>query len=542
MTQPIIFTAHRSPLTAHRSPLTLDLLFLLEISFSQIQIDPNLQPTLDKPGFNLIFNDDFGSFQPTVWNRSVPGDDLWPYSEPDMCAKAEETPLNVSNVLSPTGGILKIRVREGEDQNACDYSGGEIKSFSTDSNDAVKHWKVLPNTYLEARIKVPECEGVGGAFWLWGGVSAPKRFMEVDMIEVYGNRRSEFQANLHWGQGHLPNQPRWDSPISVGVEDLNGDDVRLSDQFLMFGVYHDNTKVELTLNGVGYRTYQMAGHGGGYNYYLRPSPFSVRLGSGSSSVGPGTPADCDWLPAYFEIDYVRLWQKAGTQAIKLTDNKISLCSDLPWGDGTNVSVPLYPGAQYTWGSTPYFNFGPSGFGSDCNCVGWWTTVVPGTPAGVYPVNLTVTFTGGYQEQVTLLIQVTSGTPPAPTNILVFNDNVQVYNFGVQIAPGTTGYEYSIDGGQTWERVPNPAVGQYNIWPKEFIEMSEQYHVYVCVRAYTNCGVSSPYCAYRTVPTSGCPYCRLTMLSPHAIFVEESSPGLYRLKVNKSGSGLNLLKL
>ncbi|MFM8488988.1 MAG: hypothetical protein ACKOCH_21865, partial [Bacteroidota bacterium] len=91
-----------------------------------ITIDPTLPPTEScnfKIGYRLIFQDEFDSFNPDSWDISSPGDDQANYGQPKFCEEPYKTVVNASNSFVDNGE-LHLRVREGEDMNACDFSGG----------------------------------------------------------------------------------------------------------------------------------------------------------------------------------------------------------------------------------------------------------------------------------------------------------------------------------------------------------------------------------------------------------------------------------
>lgn len=537
----------------NNKPLAATLFFFILLTGTQAQvvnIDPNYTALLPRPGWRLIFSDEFGVFDPSVWDRSTPGDDLHPYGHPEICSKNGNTCMNEDNVLTPSGGALPLRTKSGEAMNACGFSGAEIKTFSngiwSDPNDPFRHWKLPINSYLEARIKVPECKGVGGGFWLYGGTGwdgggppyFTNRFFEVDMFELYGNVADQFQANIHYGKKY--NDPTHQNhPHTVEVRDMFGQPVDLEQQFLTFGVHHDNEAITMYLNDVEYKKYFFSGFGNAkHNTYLRPLPFNIRLGTGNSTLRPQTPAECEYLPTLFEVDYVRIFMPAEDRAIKyLNGSAHNFCTDHSWGDGEKVKVTYLPGASYQWDATGLFNFESLVQDRAGNNEEWWVRVVPGTPVGTYTVNLTVTFPNGVQEVLPFQFSVFSGQPQAPQVIQVFQDvNAGTYYLGIPIGASTTGYEWSDDNGATWHKQPNPEKGTDNIWwDRVFFNNSNLTQVHdICVRSYNNCHTSAPYCTQISIPPNGCDGCPLRMGPPREVFVEQI-PGFdsYRLKVKKS---------
>ena len=110
-----------------------------------INIDPNLPPSENcnfKPGYHLIFQDEFNSFNLDAWDISSPGDDQPNYGQPKFCEDKYKTVVNASNSFV-INGALNLRIREGEDMNACDFSGAEVKTFNNFPG-GMRQWKMYP--------------------------------------------------------------------------------------------------------------------------------------------------------------------------------------------------------------------------------------------------------------------------------------------------------------------------------------------------------------------------------------------------------------
>lgn len=205
--------------------------------------------------------------------------------------------------------------------NACDYSGAEIKSFNNDGG-SFRDWKAPLLSYIEARVKIAECGGVGSAFWLYG--AAPGRFYEIDVFEHDSRNPQKIKSNVHYGPDYVRENV---NPSSVDICDMEGDEINMSDEFLTFGLELDFLVARLYLNGVQINTYVFNGFLP-TNPYNLPVPFNIRLSAGGNPHG-GDPSECNDLPDYFKIDYVRVYQKAGSRAVNFVENtdKITLCAD-----------------------------------------------------------------------------------------------------------------------------------------------------------------------------------------------------------------------
>ena len=370
----------------------------------------------------------------------------------------------------------------------------------------------VPNSYLEARIKVAYCSGTASSFWLYGGESSlgfgqPNRFFEIDMFETGSQNATQLGTNLHYG--HTYETSHYTDPKKFVFRDQNGNDVNLADQFLTYGIELTDSQIKMYVNNVQYATYSFDPA----SYYKRPVPFNIRFGESASLIS-GNPSNCGSLPKEMLVDYVRLYRKNTVEAIKFGANNgnITLCTH---GWGTNVQVDYYPGISYQWSSTPFFNIESNPNGSiDCNCARWWVSLQPGTPPGDYTVPLAVNLPcGGTETKILKIKVVDNSTPNTPTKIYLVRGN-GVYRPGVWKASNTTAYEWSSDGGQSWETVQNLSQGSYNIWTTHTILPHLQpYYVNICVRALNICGPSPTYCESVLVPSGECWWCPTGLLLP-----------------------------
>lgn len=240
----------------------LPVLLLLSTLKAQtpITIDPTLPPTGScnfKIGYRLIFQDEFNSFNSDSWDISSPGDDQPNYGQDGFCEEPYKTVVNASNSFV-SNGELHLRVREGEDMNACDFSGGEVKTFNNYPG-GMRHWKMYSNSYLEARIKVAYFRGTASSFWLYGSVAGTPgngRFFEIDMFETGYLDETKLGANLHYG--HSYETSHYTDPKSFVFRDEEGDDVNLHEQFLTYGIELTDSQMKMYLNGVQYAVYNFA--------------------------------------------------------------------------------------------------------------------------------------------------------------------------------------------------------------------------------------------------------------------------------------------
>ena len=353
----------------------------------------------------------------------------------------------------------------------------------------------------------------------------PNYKSEPDIFELYKVDRDRFQANFRYGDYDVK---IFDFEKKVIVQDLNEDQVQLPNQYLNFGISWDHYSLSMQLNGVQYYEtemfYEMRNEKKVWAPLKRNRPYLLRLGTGGSLEG-GEVGDCEDLPDHMGVESVRIFLKEGEKAAGIygsdlkPTNKIQVCSWPGWGDGESVYVDYYPFATYSWQTDPAIEI--SYDFNTWNNMHYWAAPKPNVASGTYPCTLTITFpASGYQEIHTLNVEVLSHSLPAPQEILLLEEYPPTYSYpiGVVKQAGTTGYEWSDDGGLSWQRIPNSQTyGIYNVFKTD--DPPGEYPVVdVCVKAYNNCTSES----YNPNPaicrTITLPYFKPSpYLSPHAPF-------------------------
>jgi len=497
--------------------------------FAQFRIDPKQAANpLEKPGYHLIFSDEFTVFDSTVWDRSSPGNDDYHYGHPMQCfsLNARQAPKNPSNVLPPgPDGYLPLRIREGEEQNACSHSSSEIKSFqNVYPSPNFRGWKVYPNSYVEVRAKMPDCRGLGAGLWLYG--PSQDNYCEIDFLELYGDEPDAFQTNFIYG----PHNSTLMDQDKVRLSDLKGDKISLGHYFLTYAVEFDaDSRIDIFVNNkwVSWKD-QYWDRDGRYDPRKRVQPFDLRIGTGSTSLSGGDVTLCGDLPDYLFVDHVRIYLKEGHKAVHFFDKtqaKMDLCSDFFWGDGKGYGVTYYPGAEYSWsGQHPGIHIldyedDPGVRGND-NWQFYWISIDPGMAPGTYSQTLSVRFPGGYTETLPLEVTVSDAGSPAPipeepVRLALLDGTMTA---AVHKQPGTTGYDWSTGDGN-WRYVKNAADStEWNVCPLSFPRKQESYVQEICIRTKTVCQISEQQCFTLNIPASGenCPSCPPAPTIPETI--------------------------
>lgn len=397
------------------------LLFILtpaSLLSQTVKIDPSFyRSATDIPGYKLLFSDEFDSLDRTVWDLSAPGNDGTPYDDPDFAAKSNHVPANPSNVLTPVDGILKIRVRQGEERDMAAYSSGEIKTFNNHSwsnqPPPYRNWTMIPGQYLEARIKIPYCPGINAALWLYGITGTPddpdRRFFEVDIIESFGEKPTRFWTNIHYGKAYRDKSHR-SQGREIKVKNTQNQKVILKDIWLTFGLEYTETAVKMYLNGSHYNTYKLYPDSKRKKHrYLKSLPAFLRLGTGKTSVERTTPDACTDFPVFLEVDYIRLYTIDTLPAIHFLHdyNNISVsASKGRQNSGFNMQLNYIPGVKYRVEDNELFDITHNkNYITACQCEQWWVSPKEGTRTGPATISVMAEFPDGRLEKLEARVNI-----------------------------------------------------------------------------------------------------------------------------------------
>jgi beta-glucanase (GH16 family) len=139
--------------------------------------------------------------------------------------------------------------------------------------------------YAEARVKVPAGQGLWPAFWMLP-VSYNSR-PEIDIMEILGHQPNVQHMNYHYVGGD--SGATWTGPdFSAGWH--------------TFAVDWEPSAIIWYVDGVErYRFTNTA--------YISNEPMYVLLNLAVGGDWPGAPNSSTVFPSYYDIDYVRIWQK-----------------------------------------------------------------------------------------------------------------------------------------------------------------------------------------------------------------------------------------
>lgn len=250
-------------------------------------------PSLE--GYNLLWSDEFDGdkLDETKWNREKrePG---WTNNELQEYTESDE------NIFVKDGRLV-LKAIKTEKNGKAYYTSGKVNGWN---KSQFQYGKVVVSA------KVPEGQGLWPAIWMMPNQESyygqwPK-CGEIDIMESLGNDTTVSYSTIHYGEPHAEQQ---------GTIIKEGDE-RFSAKFHEYSVewepgemrFYTDGELVLTCND-----WFTAEEGMDDKPYPAPfnQPFQIQMNLAVGGNWPGNPdSTTDFSKAEFEIDYVRVYQKA----------------------------------------------------------------------------------------------------------------------------------------------------------------------------------------------------------------------------------------
>ena len=249
--------------------------------------------------YTLVWSDEFdgsagAAIDPDKWVHDVGGDG-WGNEQ------LEYNTDRTDNVRQSGDGSLEI-VALKEDYEGNAYTSGRITTEG-----------LFDHTYgrFEARIKLPEGQGLWPAFWMLGADFAEVSWPacgEIDVMELRGEKPYVSLGTVH-GPGYS------------GGEGI-GDDYTLAegtfaDDFHVFAVDFDPEHIVWSVDGVAFQTLTPGDLPEGTGWVFN-KPFFMILNLAVGGVFLEEPDEDTVFPAVMEVDYVRVYERS----VPLTEDTV----------------------------------------------------------------------------------------------------------------------------------------------------------------------------------------------------------------------------
>ena len=346
----------------------------------------NAQPS---PDYRLVFADEFDGSE-------INGNSWWQ----DDCSVSgewnnnEHPSVSLKENVVVENGFAKI-IAKNEKHTCIHTSSPRMEEHSKDfSTGHLISAATFRYGYFEIRAKVPKGNGFTPSYWFHSSHNN-KSYQEIDVFEFCGCNCSELQGGIYFENDN--NDVVFDRPIHKS-SDIEIDDA--CQNFHLYGVEWTPEKVLIYFDGSLVATWDNENIHGHMNLILG---LGVNGGLSCEKGGSCKVNSSTVFPAAMEIDYVRIFKKDREAVYFIGENEIC------FGGQMKLKAPVYPGATYSWSTTPGLEVAPATYLNLDDGI-WRMATLTSKEPGPQQVTLTIDFPSGYSESKTTDIIVRE-TPP-----------------------------------------------------------------------------------------------------------------------------------
>jgi beta-glucanase (GH16 family) len=273
------------------------------IAFAILLVIPTLaaaqsaapQPT--RPGWTLTWSDEFNApdgspVDASKWVRESGGNG-WGNQE------LEYYTTRPDNAFQQGGNLVIKAIQEkytGKDGVMRDYTSARLKTLGKFSQ-----------TYgrFEARIKIPQGQGIWPAFWMLGDDIATlgwPKCGEIDIMENIGKEPTQVHGTIHG--------PGYSGDKGIGSPFALADNARFADDFHIYAVEWEPKAIRFYVDDHLYATRTPAELPKGTKWVYN-HPFFMLLNVAVGGSWPGDPDATIQFPQTMLVDYVRVYKRSG---------------------------------------------------------------------------------------------------------------------------------------------------------------------------------------------------------------------------------------
>jgi beta-glucanase (GH16 family) len=254
------------------------------------------QPT--RPGWILTWNDEFNApdgsaVDASKWARESGGNG-WGNQELEYYTTRPE------NAFHQGGNLVIKAIQEkytGADGVTRDYTSARLKTLGKFSQ---KYGR------FEARIKIPQGQGMWPAFWMLGDdiatIGWPK-CGEIDIMENIGKEPALVHGTIHG--------PGYSGDKGIGSPFSLPDNARFADDFHVYAVEWEPKAIRFYVDDHLYATRTPAELPKDVKW-VYDHPFFMLLNVAVGGSWPGSPDATTQFPQTMLVDYVRVYKRSGS--------------------------------------------------------------------------------------------------------------------------------------------------------------------------------------------------------------------------------------
>lgn len=255
-------------------------------------LPPQVIPVGQSGDWNLLFADEFNG---TTLDTGKWVTCYWWDNDGCNIASNNELQWYQPDDVIVNNGTLQLRAQQrsidAADGNSYDYTSGMVTTGRNVSDISAPAKFTFAFGYAEIRAKIPKGQGLWPAFWLLPVDHNSKP--EIDVMEILGHETDTIHFNFHYlnSEGVYENQNT----------DWIGPD--FSDGWHTYGVDWQPDKIVWYVDGIEHFRYTEAGH-------IPNGPMYLLANLAVGGDWPGAPSGSTPFPSYYEIDYMRVWQRS----------------------------------------------------------------------------------------------------------------------------------------------------------------------------------------------------------------------------------------
>lgn len=243
-----------------------------------LQAAPGAEPAPPGPGWTLAFADDFDG--EAIDRRK------WNVTDPWEVERNRELQAYVPGNIEIADGRLRLRAQR---QKA--FYDGKVRQFTSAMVTTARKFSQQFGRF-EIRARVPKGRGLWPAFWMLP--DPPAWPPEIDVLEILGHEPDKIYLTHHWPD---PANPGGRSKSVTG--EFKGPD--FSADFHTFAVEWEATEIRWYVDGeLRHRSAES----------IPRQPMFLLLNLAVGGEWPGAPDESTVFPAWYEIDWVRVWQRS----------------------------------------------------------------------------------------------------------------------------------------------------------------------------------------------------------------------------------------
>jgi len=245
-------------------------------------------------GSNLVWSDEFNSINTAVWNHETGGGG-WGNNEREYYTGGQNASIQYDAQAGSNVLVLEARKDNPANYN-CWY--GRCEYTSARMNTSGK--KTFQYGRIEARLKLPQTQGIWPAFWMLGsdiGSVGWPQCGEIDIMEHVG-----FEPVTTHGAMHGPNYSG-NTPFT-GANYLNES---VANNYHVYAVEWNSQGVSWFVDGNKFYSVTKS-QVQGYGNWVFDHPLFILLNVAVGGSWPGNPDGSSTFPQRMYVDYIRVYQ------------------------------------------------------------------------------------------------------------------------------------------------------------------------------------------------------------------------------------------